>query len=129
MNKLLILVALFGVTSLFAQGKVSFLDTIPSKMDCFKINLEESPTKNYVFNFKLIGSKPSQLSVYNSITKYNDIYFVQEDNYYNSNPKLVMENNWRSNKIDSLNPYGAPNLGSAIVFGVLDVLLESVLAK
>lgn len=124
MNRLIFALVLFYGTFFFAQNKVSLADTIQVKKNYFKIHCDDMSLIKNTFDFRSIGVNRTQLSVYNSFTKYNDVYFLQNDNYYYSNPRLLLENNWRSSKIDSFNPYGAPNLGSAIVLGLITVLFE-----
>ena len=124
MKGFLLVIALFYSTFFFGQNRILFTDIIQVEKDYFKIQFDDSLViKN---NFNSINYKGTQLLVYNSFSKHTDVYFLQNGDYHRSNPKLFLENNFRSSKIDSFNPYGSPNIGSAIVLGVINVFIDKL---
>ncbi len=124
MNKLILALALLCSNFFFAQNKTSFADTIQVKKEYFKINLNDLPVIQNTIDFKSVNAYTTQFSIYNTYSTYNDVYFLQNGNYYRSNSNLVLENNLRGSKIDSFNPFGATDLGTAVVFGFINFLLD-----
>ncbi len=59
------------------------------------------------------------LSSYNKTTGLNDVYFPQNDSLVYVKSNLVLENEYRGSKIDSFNPYGAPDVKYGLVLGVV----------
>ncbi len=108
----------------FGQNQSPTVSTIQVKNDYFKLVLNDLPKPIWSFDSKLINTTNNQLSVYNSFSKNNDNYILQQGCYYSLSPKFLLENNWRGNKVDSFNPYGAPNIRSAIVLGFITVLFD-----
>lgn len=64
------------------------------------------------------------LSIYNPMTQVNDQYVTVSDHYYLSNTKSFPMYNFDGTKIDSLNPNGVSDMGSAIASGILNLFFE-----
>nr|WP_315145484.1 hypothetical protein [uncultured Flavobacterium sp.] len=124
MHRLILVFTLFYSTFFFAQVGVTVAGNIAKKKDYFKIHFGDLPIIKHTFDFNAKKDNVSQLSVYNPISKFNDVYYSKNGNYYPLSPRIVLENNLMGTKKDSFNPYGATNLGSAIVMGLITVLFE-----
>lgn len=77
--------------------------------------------------FKL--ENPRSLLIYNKSTGMNDIFspIYQEDQLWRYEKKasiILLENEFRGNKIDSFNPYGAESLEQGLLAGVLNLLFQ-----
>ena len=124
MSRILITASLlFYSFFFFGQNQSPSISIFHVKNDYFKRDLNDFLKPMFSFDTKLINTS-NQLSVYNSFSKNNDNYILQQGEYYVLSPKFLLENNWRGNKIDSFNPYGAPNIGSALVLGFISVLFD-----
>lgn len=64
------------------------------------------------------------LSVYNPMTQMNDNYVNVSNKYYMTNTKSFSLYNFDGTKIDSFNPNGASDFGSAIASGILNLFFE-----
>lgn len=64
-------------------------------------------------------------SVYNKTTKNNDLYLLNNNSAQYSRSDILIENNFRNNKIDSFNPAGAPNVQSGMLMGVFNLLVKN----
>ena len=112
--KILLFLALLVLsTSIYAQSK----DSLSTKTNLFK---------KFNLNFKTINFSKNSLifSSYNETTKLNDIYLINKGSYIYSKSSRIIENNFRRNKVDSFNPHGASNFGSAIILGLLGSILK-----
>ncbi len=65
------------------------------------------------------------LSVYNPTTQLNDQYIRLNNSYIISNTKSFSYSNINGMKMDSFNPNGVSDFGSAIASGFLNLLFES----
>jgi hypothetical protein len=124
MNRLILVFALIYSTFFFAQKAVTLADTLALKKDYFKIHFDNLPVIQYTFDFNAKKDLASQLIVYNSNSRINDVYFLHNGNYISMTPRINLENNWIGSRKDSFNPYGTTNLGSAVVLGLINVLIE-----
>lgn len=66
------------------------------------------------------------LTVYNKSTQQNDLYLMVNDSakYYKSN--IDFNNNFRGNKRDSFNPYGASNAKQGAIIGAIGELFKGI---
>lgn len=64
------------------------------------------------------------LSIYNPTTQLNDQYLKVSEVYYLSNNKAFPYYNFNGVKMDSFNPNGVSDFGSAIATGLLNLLFE-----
>ena len=124
MSQIFVLISVLFSSSFFGQNQIPTANTLPVKNDYFRMDLNDLPKPTLSFDSRLVNTTNNQLSVYNSFSKNNDNYILQQGEYYALSPKLVLDNNWRGNKVDSFNPYGAPTIGSALVLGFITVLFD-----
>ncbi|WP_179317913.1 hypothetical protein [Winogradskyella undariae] len=119
---LIFLTLLILSTSIYAQSK----DSLLTKTNLFKSFNFDLKNNDYTINFKNIDFSKNNLlfSSYNESTKLNDIYLLNNDSYIYNKSSLIFENNFRGNKIDSFNLYGASNIGSALIFGLVGSILK-----
>lgn len=80
----------------------------------------------YKPNLKNIFLKSRTFSTYNPNTNWNDHYTVTNQTYVYRKSSLLIENNFRQQKIDSYNPYGSPDVNSALILGVVGEFLRKV---
>ena len=81
--------------------------------------------KNYTFQLSSMQFNPQkEFSVYNKTTHLNDFYEVKKDTLYYRKSVLIPENNMYSPKIDSFNPNGASDFGSAVLAGVINTFIS-----
>jgi hypothetical protein len=115
---------LMSITEIHSQSKDSVPQVkkskyffIPTNLDSIKkLNNSLIWTKNYTEN------KP--FSIYNATSETNDLYFINADTIRYIKSNVMIENNFRNNKIDSFNPVGASNLQSGVLLGVFNLLLK-----
>lgn len=77
--------------------------------------------------FKLKDTR--SLLLYNKTTGVNDIFspvYTEEQTitYERTASIILLDNQFRANKIDSFNPYGAESLGQGILVGALNLLFQ-----
>lgn len=122
MKKLIYFSLLFFCLVSFAQNNTvnhRFLPSLASvnlKPVSFQINLNKN-------NFL---SKKGDLSLYNPITNLNDNYYVLGKSYRMSNTKTFSIYGFEGQRIDSFNPSGTKDLGSAFIFGAITSILEKL---
>lgn len=121
MKKYFILTFLISNMCLFAQTKT---DSIQPILEPININVNlNSP--NYIFGFNQLNFyTKNDFSVYNSMTKMNDNFSVYKGQYEYKNSILIPENMIFNSKIDSFNPNGVNDFGSALLTGVLNLTLS-----
>lgn len=119
---LLFLILLVSSISIYSQS----IDLLLTKTNLFKKHQFSFKTSDYTIDFKKIDFSKSnmQFSSYNQTTKLNDIYVLNNNRFSYSKSSLLFENISRGNKIDSFNPYGTSNIGSALIFGVIGSILK-----
>lgn len=66
------------------------------------------------------------LSVYNPATQLNDQYIKVTDQYFLSSNTTFPYYNFTGMKMDSFNPNGVSDFGSAIATGVLNLIFENL---
>ncbi len=106
---------------LFAQTKT---DSIQPILEPININVNLNSPK-YIFGFNQLNFyTKNDFSVYNSMTKMNDNFSVYKGKYEYKNSTLIPENMIYNSKIDSFNPNGVNDFGSALLTGVLNLTLS-----
>ena len=79
--------------------------------------------KNYTFQLTSLNFKPeTDFTIYNKTTQLNDFYYVKRDTFYYQKSLFIPENHMFAPKIDSFNPSGASDFGSAVLSGVLNTI-------
>jgi hypothetical protein len=122
MKKLIYISFLFVCVVSFGQNNTTnyrFLPNLASvnvKPVSFQINLGN--------NNRL--SKKGNLSLYNPTTNLNDNYYVLGKSYRMSNTKSFSTYGFEGQRIDSFNPSGTKDLGSAFIFGAINTILDKL---
>jgi len=121
------IILLFLSISIYAQSK----DSLSIKHDMFKYSsLTIDNNKNYYKNIQEIEKihfkkRIFQFNIYNEDTGLNDTYLMTKNGSNLIYSSKLLENNFSLHKIDSFNPYGSPDIGTAIFNGLLNSLLNS----
>lgn len=120
-TEIFITLFLFSI-SINAQSTDSFLPKNDLLINS-NLNLDSN---NYSFDFKNINFQKSKFkfSSYNKTTKLNDNYLIINDYYIYNKSTMIFENNFRGHKIGSFNPYGASNISTALIFGIVGSILK-----
>lgn len=71
-------------------------------------------------------SKKDNLTLYNPTTNINDYYYILGKTYRMSNTKSFPTYGFEGQRIDSFNPSGTKDLGSAFIFGAINTILEKL---
>ena len=104
-------------TNLSSQINSSSFKFSPSVLNlnptAFQLNLNSN--KNYW--------NSDNFSVYNSITNLNDNYYSLGQKYHLSGTKSFSNFGFEGQRIDSFNPYGTKDFGTALATGALNLLL------
>ena len=122
MKKLISFSLLFVCLVGFGQNNTTNYRFLPSlasvnvKPVSFQINLGNN---NWL-------SKKGNLSLYNPITNLNDNYYVLGKSYRMSNTKSFSMYGFEGQRIDSFNPSGTKDLGSAFIFGAINTILDKL---
>ena len=121
MKKYFILTFLISNMCLFAQTKT---DSIQPILEPININVNLNSPK-YIFGFNQLNFyTKNDFSVYNSMTKMNDNFSVYKGQFEYKNSIFTPENTIYNSKIDSFNPNGVSDFGSALLTGVLNLTLS-----
>lgn len=121
MKKYFILTFLISNMCLFAQTKT---DSIQPILEPININVNLNSPK-YIFGFNQLNFyTKNDFSVYNSMTKMNDNFSVYKGQFEYKNSIFIPENTIYNSKIDSFNPNGVSDFGSALLTGVLNLTLS-----
>jgi hypothetical protein len=105
-------VFVLGKTTRNQSFTSSFLQLSP-----FSFSLSLHDKKHYLDYYTL--------AVYNPTTQLNDQYIRVNNGYFLSNSKAFPYYNFNGIKMDSFNPNGVSDFGSAIASGLLNLLFES----
>jgi hypothetical protein len=122
MKKLIYFSFLFVCLVSFGQNNTTNYRFLPSlasvnvKPVSFQINLGRN---NWL-------SKKGNLSLYNPTTNLNDNYYVLGKSYRMSNTKTFSMYGFEGQRIDSFNPSGTKDLGSAFIFGAINTILDKL---
>ena len=68
--------------------------------------------------------KSLTISSYNSNSRMNDQFRIVNGEFLYEKSGLILQNNFKRNKIDCSNPYGTSDIKSALVLGFVDGLLQ-----
>lgn len=121
MKKYLIILLLITNVNLFSQIKN---DTIPFTKTLTTINIDFNKNKQrFIFN-QLDFYTNNDFSVFNRATMLNDNFSVYKGHYEYRNSILIPENMFFNSKIDSFNPNGVSDFGSALLTGALNLTLS-----
>jgi hypothetical protein len=118
MKKYFVFALLLSNVYLFAQIKIDSIHPIlqPIKFD---VNLNKN---KYSFTFNQLNFyTKNDFSIYNRTTMMNDNYSVYNGKFEYKSSILIPQNMLFNSKIDSFNPSGTDEFGSALVMGVLNL--------
>lgn len=120
MKKFFVILSLLSNFCLFSQTKV---DTIQPILEPININVNLN-SRNYVIGFNQLNFyTKSYFSVYNRATMMNDNFSVYKGQFEYKNSIFIPENTIYNSKIDSFNPNGVNDFGSALLTGILNLTL------
>ncbi len=120
-NKLVMIWLLSYPLNLFGQKE----ENINSNIKISSINVvldSDNRTSNHFQPNKL---RP-YYSFFNATTGSNDFFMISDNSLKYSTSSLLSRNQFSPYKVDSFNPYGAKNLESGIVVGVINLLLNKI---
>ena len=121
MKKFFMILSLLSTFCLFSQTKA---DTIQPILEPININANLN-TRNYVFGFNQLNFyTKSDFSIYNRATMMNDNFSVYKGQYEYKNSIFIPENMIYNSKIDSFNPNGVNDFGSALLTGILNLTFD-----
>ncbi|WP_445714767.1 hypothetical protein [Flavobacterium sp.] len=121
MKKFFMILSLLSTFCLFSQTKVDTIQPILEPIN-IKSNLN---TRNYVFGFNQLNFyTKNDFSVYNRATMMNDNFSVYKGQYEYKNSIFIPENMIYNSKIDSFNPNGVNDFGSALLTGILNLTFD-----
>ena len=110
---------------LFSQTRIQVFAPKTFQLNSVVSNKPFFNLKNYTFQLTSVQFNPeTSFSVYNKATQLNDFYYVKRDTLHFHKSVFIPENNMYLPKIDSFNPNGASDFGSAILSGVLNTLFS-----
>jgi hypothetical protein len=66
----------------------------------------------------------NEFSIYNRTTRLNDLYGARKATFYYRQSLIIRKNNVNSPKIDSFNPNGASDFGSAVLAGLINTFMS-----
>ena len=126
MKPFIIIAFLVSSSCLFAQEHS--LVKLPKNLNQLAtIHLDVIPKTHYSIGLESLKLDTDKtFSIYNPQTQLNDFYSITPNGIDYLNTKPVFNNLYRGRQIDSFNPNGASDFGSAIVMGVLNSFINKV---
>ncbi|WP_445717055.1 hypothetical protein [Flavobacterium sp.] len=121
MKKFFVILSILSTFCLFSQTKV---DTIQPILEPIKINSILNPNNSFLSFNQLNFYTKNDFSVYNRATMMNDNFSVYKGQFEYKNSIFIPENTIYNSKIDSFNPNGVSDFGSALLTGVLNLTLS-----
>ncbi|MCK6607175.1 MAG: hypothetical protein L6Q46_02590 [Flavobacterium sp.] len=118
MKKYFIILLLLSNVCLFAQMKT---DTIQPILQPIKIDMNLNTNKHFFTFNQLNFYTKNDFSIFNRTTMMNDNFSVYKGHYEFKNSVFIPENMVFNSKIDSFNPSGTDEFGSALLMGVLNL--------
>lgn len=112
------ILSLLSTVCLFAQIKV---DTIQPILQPVKFDINLNTNKHFFTFNQLSFYTKNDFSIYNRTTMMNDNFSVHNGQFEYKNSILIPENMVFNPKIDSFNPSGTDEFGSALLMGVLNL--------
>jgi hypothetical protein len=123
MKKISILCLFFFTSILYSQ-----IDTIHKKdlKNFFMQSQKKDTIKNFSLKFDFTDFSTELFSAYNQNSKLNDIFIIKKDTANFVKSTINFNNNFRSPKIDSFNPYGASDAKSGLIIGAIGGVFRSI---
>ncbi len=117
MKKYFVIIVLLSNVCSFAQIKTDSIQPI-------KMNSNLNTTYSF-FSFNQLNFYiKNDFSIYNRATMMNDNFSVYKGQFEYKNSIIIPENTIYNPKIDSFNPNGVSDFGSALLTGVLNLTLS-----
>jgi hypothetical protein len=108
---------------IFAQDGLNFFVAKPKLNTASVINSTSFQFKGQKFILSPLKFIPeAEFTVYNKTTQLNDFYYVKKDTFYYQKSAFIPENHMFQPKLDSFNPSGASDLGSAVIIGIINTV-------
>lgn len=126
MKKYFVFLSLLYTVCLFSQTK---LDTIQPILQPIRIDVNLNTNKHFFTFNQLNFYTKNDFSVFNRTTMMNDNFSVYKGHFEYKNSVLIPENMFFNSKIDSFNPNGVNDFGSALVMGVLNLAQDLFKSK
>ena len=126
MKKYFIILLLLSNDYLFAQMKT---DTIQPISQPIKIDVNLNSNKHFFTFNQLNFFTKNDFSIYNRTTMLNDNYSFYKGKFEYKSSILIPQNMVFNSKIDSFNPNGTDDFGSALLMGVLNLAGELFQSK
>jgi len=118
MKKYFVIALLLSNVYLFAQIKTVVIQPIQQPI-MLNVNLNTNK-KFFTFN-QLQFYTNNDFSIFNQTTMLNDNFSVYNGQFEYRNSVLIPQNSLFNSKIDSFNPNGASEFGSALLIGFLNL--------
>ena len=126
MKKYFVFLSLLYTVCLFSQTK---LDTIQPILQPIRNDVNLNTNKHFFTFNQLKFYTKNDFSVFNRTTMMNDNFSVYKGHFEYKNSVLIPENMFFNSKIDSFNPNGVNDFGSALVMGVLNLAQDLFKSK
>lgn len=122
MKKYFVIIVLLSNVCSFAQIKTDSIQPI-------KMNSNLNTTYSFLSFNQLNFYIKNDFSIYNRATMMNDNFLVYKGQFEYKNSIFIPENTIYNSKIDSFNPNGVSDFGSALLTGVLNLTLSLFTTK
>ena len=126
MKKYFVIIVLLSNVCSFAQIKT---DSIQPILQPIKMNSNLNTTYSFLSFNQLNFYTKNDFSIYNRTTMMNDNFSVYKGQFEYKNSIFIPENTIYNSKIDSFNPNGVSDFGSALLTGVLNLTLSLFTTK
>lgn len=124
MKKSIVLGLLLFPLFIFGQNKLNVFSQHVIQNPVIVTNPSFFKLKNYAFQLSSVKVVPeTEFTIYNKTTQLNDFYYAKRDTFHYQKSVFIPQNHLFQPKIDSFNPSGASDLGSAIVIGLLNTFI------
>ena len=121
MKKYFVIIVLLSNVCSFAQIKT---DSIQPILQPIKMNSNLNTTYSFLSFNQLNFYTKNDFSIYNRATMMNDNFSVYKGQFEYKNSIFIPENTIYNSKIDSFNPNGVSDFGSALLTGFLNLTLS-----
>ena len=126
MKKSIILGLLLLPIFIFGQSKVTVFSPHVFQTPSVVLNPPFFNLKNYTFQFRSVKITEPDFTIYNKTSQLNDLFCTKKDTIYYQKSIFITENHLYGIKTDSFNPGGAPDLGSALLLGLLNTVFGKI---
>ena len=117
MKKYFVILSFLYSVCFFSQIKT---DSVQLVLQPIKLDVKLNSNKHFISFNQLKFYTKNDFSVYNKATMLNDNFSIYKGQFEYKNSIFIPENMVYNSKIDSFNPNGASEFGSALIIGVLN---------